>query len=98
MFIHPDTTTLPVVGGRLWEIVYRTVDQLSPTQAAVIGGAGSTASTASVLSVDGATWLQYFTIACGVVGGVLSVALVVLKFVQQRREMCAWEEKMREQK
>jgi hypothetical protein len=63
----------------------------------VIGGMGSTASAVSVLSADasGVEWLQYFTIGMGAVGAVLSVGLIILKFVQQRREMAAWREQYR---
>lgn len=77
-------------------IVYRAVDHLSVTQAAAIGGSGSAASAVSVLSLsDGAvaSWLQIFTLGMGAIGAILSVGLLILKFVQQRREMTKWEEK-----
>lgn len=77
-------------------VIYKAVEQLSPTQTAVIGGVGSTASAVSVLSsvTDGTAMagLQYFTIAMGALGALLSVGLLLLKFVQQRREMTKWRE------
>ena len=80
------------------QIVYRAVEQLSPTQAAVIGGVGSGAATVSVLapalnSGPVSAGLQYFTLSMGALGAVLSVGLIILKWVQQRREMAAWREK-----
>ena len=80
------------------QIVYRAVEQLSPTQAALIGGVGSGAATVSVLapalnSGPMSAALQYFTLMMGAIGALLSVGLCILKWVQQRREMRAWREK-----
>jgi hypothetical protein len=79
---------------RLWEAVYDGVDRLTVNQTAAIGGTGSLASTATTLSADQVmSGLQFLTMGMGALGALLSVGLMALKWVQQRREMRAWGEK-----
>jgi hypothetical protein len=70
--------------------LYHAVDRLSPEQAAAAGGIGSGISIATVLSIDPvawAPWLQVATLAVGLVTGLASLTLVLMKLVQQRRAM-----------
>lgn len=72
--------------------MYHAVEKLSAGQAAVAGGAGAGISIATVLSVDPAAWtpwLQVATLTVGLATGLGSLALVVMKLVQQRRDMRA---------
>jgi hypothetical protein len=70
--------------------MYHAVEKLSAGQAAAAGGAGAGISIATVMSVDPAAWtpwLQVATLSVGLVTGVASLALVVMKLVQQHRAM-----------
>ena len=70
--------------------VYHAVERLSAGQAAAAGGVGSGLSIAAVMTVDPvkwAPWLQVATLSVGLVTGLASFALVVMKLVQQRRAM-----------
>ncbi len=74
----------------LFASVYHAVDRLSAGQAAAAGGVGSGISIAAVMSVDPvawAPWLQVATLTVGLLTGLASLALVVMKLVQQRRAM-----------
>ena len=69
---------------------YHAVDKLSTGQAAAAGGIGSGISIAAVMSIDPvawAPWLQVATLVVGLVTGLASLALVVMKLVQQHRSM-----------
>ncbi len=70
--------------------MYHAVEKLSVGQAAAAGGAGAGISIATVLSVDPTAWmpwLQVATLSVGLVTGACSLVLVVMKLVQQRRDM-----------
>lgn len=70
--------------------MFHTLEKLSAGQAAAAGGIGSSISIATVISVDPlalAPWLRVATLTVGLLTGLVSLALVVLKLVQQRREM-----------
>jgi hypothetical protein len=70
--------------------VDRAVEHVSATQAAAAGGAGASVSIATALFLDPlvwAPWLQVATLGVGLITGVASLALVVMKIVQQRRAM-----------
>ena len=69
--------------------LYHTVANLSLGQTAFISGSGSAVSTASALVAvpPDLTWLQIFTVTAGATGAILSLGLVVLKFIQEWREM-----------
>lgn len=74
----------------LFASAYHAVDRLSTGQAAAAGGIGSGLSIATVMSVDPtawAPWLQIATLTVGLVTGLASLALVLMKLVQQRRAM-----------
>ncbi|MBK5199306.1 MAG: hypothetical protein JJE37_13675, partial [Methyloceanibacter sp.] len=71
----------------LFASAYHAVDRLSTGQAAAAGGIGSGISIATVMSVDPiawAPWLQIATLTVGLVTGLASLALVLMKLVQQR--------------
>ena len=77
---------------RIWQSITQFVDHLSVTKTAAIGSAGSAASIASAYSAgfdvaSVSALFQMIAFATGAVGGVLSVGLLALKIVQQRREM-----------
>jgi len=81
---------------RIWHSIDQFVDHLSVTKTAAIGSAGSAASIASAYSAgfDVASMSELFQLvafATGAAGGVLSVGLLGLKWVQQRREMRHWD-------
>ncbi|HEX2448924.1 MAG TPA: hypothetical protein VHK26_12200 [Methyloceanibacter sp.] len=68
--------------------IYHAVEKLSAGRAAAAGGAGI--SIATVMSVDPAAWapwLQVATLTVGLLTGVGSLMLVVMKLIQQRRVM-----------
>jgi hypothetical protein len=70
--------------------MFHAVEKLSVEQAAAAGGAGAGISIATVISVDPAAWapwLQVATLTVGLITGLASLALVVMKLVQQRRAM-----------
>jgi hypothetical protein len=70
--------------------MYHAVEKLSAGQAAAAAGAGAGISIATVMSVDPAAWtpwLQVATLSVGFFTGVGSLTLVVMKLVQQRRDM-----------
>jgi hypothetical protein len=70
--------------------IYRGVDHLSATQTAAAGSAGASVTIATALLIDVAalaSWLQIATLALGLVTGLGSLALVLMKLVQQRRDM-----------
>jgi hypothetical protein len=70
--------------------INRSVEHLTAMQAAAAGGIGSGISIATVLSVDPvawAPWLQVATLTIGLLTGLASLALVVLKLIQQHRAM-----------
>jgi hypothetical protein len=70
--------------------IHHAVDRLSAGQAAAAGGIGSGISIAAVMSVDPlalAPWLRVATLTVGLITGLVSLALVVMKLVQQRRDM-----------
>jgi hypothetical protein len=72
--------------------MYHAVGKLSAGQAAAAGGAGAGISIATVVSIDPAAWtpwLQVATLSVGLITGACSLALVVMKLVQQRRAMRA---------
>jgi hypothetical protein len=74
---------------RVWLTVDRGVDQLTVNQTAMIGGAGSGVSLATATGLDHGfvdAWLQTGALGLGVLGGILSVGLMVMKAIQQRRE------------
>jgi hypothetical protein len=74
----------------IFAAMYHAVEKLSAGQAAAAGSAGAGISIATVLSVDPvawAPWLQVATLSVGLVTGLASLALVVMKLVQQRRAM-----------
>jgi len=59
-------------------------------QTAAAGGIGSGISLATVVSIDPlrwVVWLQVATLSVGLLTGLASLALVVMKLVQHRREM-----------
>jgi hypothetical protein len=70
--------------------MYHAVEKLSAGQAAAAGGAGAGISIATAMSVDPAAWapwLQVATLSVGLLTGLGSLVLVVMKLVQQRRAM-----------
>lgn len=70
--------------------MYHAVEKLSAGQAAAAGGAGAGISIATVMSVDPVAWtpwLQVATLGVGLLTGIASLALVVMKLAQQRRAM-----------
>jgi hypothetical protein len=70
--------------------IYRGVDHLSTAQTAAAGSAGASVTIATALFVDLATlatWLQIATLGLGLVTGLGSLALVLMKLVQQWRDM-----------
>jgi hypothetical protein len=70
--------------------MYHAVEKLSAGQAAAAGGAGAGISIATVMSVDPAAWapwLQVATLSVGFLTGLGSLALAVMKLVQQHRAM-----------
>ena len=84
---------MPVYDGEQLEpfaAMYHAVEKLSAGQAAAAGGAGAGISIATVMSVDPAAWtpwLQVATLSVGLLTGLVSLALVVMKLIQQRRAM-----------
>jgi len=67
-----------------------TIEKLSARQAAAAGGIGSGISTATLISLDPLAltpWLRVATLAVGLLTGLVSLAIVVMKLVQQRRDM-----------
>ena len=74
----------------LFGAIYRGVEHLSATKAAAAGSAGATVSIATAVLVDPtalAPWLQIAILGVGLLTGVASLALVLMKLVQQRRDM-----------
>jgi hypothetical protein len=74
----------------LFASIYHAVERLSAGRAAAAGGIGSGISIATVVSIDPvawAPWLQVATLSVGLITGLASLALVVMKLVQQRRAM-----------
>ncbi len=78
--------------------IYRAVEHVSAGKAAAIGGAGSGVSIASAALADPTVlawvdpsnlvpWLQVATLGVGFLTGLTSLALVVMKLVQQSRDM-----------
>jgi hypothetical protein len=78
--------------------MYRAVEHVSAGKAAAIGGAGSGVSIATATLADQTVlawldpsdlvpWLQVATLAVGFLTGLVSLALVVMKLVQQSRGM-----------
>jgi len=73
----------------LFGAIYRGVEHLSATKAAAAGSA-ETVSIATAVLVDPtalAPWLQIAILGVGLLTGVASLALVLMKLVQQRRDM-----------
>ena len=73
-----------------WDALHRGVEHLSVTKAATLGGLGSGWALLSGLlpniqSLN--TVFQAMAFATGAIGGILSIVLLILKIVQQRREM-----------
>jgi hypothetical protein len=69
---------------------YHAVEKLSAGQAATAGGVGSGISIAAVLSVGPMAWvpwLQIATLVIGLLTGIASLTLVVMKLIQQHRTM-----------
>ena len=67
-----------------------TIEKLSARQAAAAGGIGSGISIATVICLDPLAltpWLRVATLAVGLLTGLVSLAIVVMKLVQQRRDM-----------
>ncbi len=78
--------------------IYRAVEHVSAGKAAAIGGAGSGVSIATATLADRTVlawidpsdlvpWLQVATLAVGFLTGLVSLVLVVMKLVQQSRDM-----------
>ncbi len=70
--------------------LHHAVERLSAGQAAAAGGIGSGLSIAAAMSIDPhvfAPWLQIATLTVGLITGLASLALVVMKLVQQGRAM-----------
>ena len=70
--------------------LHHAVERMSVEQTAAAGGIGSGISLASVVTIDPlrwAVWLQVATLSVGLLTGLASLGLVVMKLVQQRREM-----------
>jgi hypothetical protein len=64
--------------------------ETSAGQAAAAGGIGSGISIATVISLDPLAltpWLRVATLAVGLLTGLVSLGIVVMKLVQQRRDM-----------
>ena len=74
------------------ELIDRIAAHFSTGQIAMAGGAGSATAIAAAMAVDPnwAAWLQITTYAVGILSGLAGLTLVVMKMVQQRREMRAW--------
>ena len=77
--------------------IYRAAEHVSAGKAAAIGGAGSGVSIASATLADPAMlaivdpsnlvpWLQVATLSIGLITGVGSAGLVLLKYLQHWRE------------
>ena len=67
-----------------------TIEKLSARQAAAAGGIGSGISIATVICLDPLAltpWLRVATLAVGLLTGLVWLAIVVMKLVQQRRDM-----------
>ena len=67
-----------------------TIEKLSAGQAAAAGRIGSGISIATVICLDPLAltpWLRVATLAVGLLTGLVSLAIVVMKLVQQRRDM-----------
>ncbi len=74
----------------LFASAYHAVDRLSAGQAAEAGSLGSGISIIAAIAVDPSVfvpWLQIATLTIGLMTGLGSLALVVMKLVQQRRSM-----------
>ncbi|HLC08229.1 MAG TPA: hypothetical protein VJK06_02985 [Methyloceanibacter sp.] len=70
--------------------LHHAVEKMSVEQTAAAGGIGSGISLATVVSIDPlrwVVWLQVATLSVGLLTGLASLALVVMKLVQHRREM-----------
>lgn len=69
--------------------LYHAVEKLSVGQTAAAGSAGAGVSLAVASIEPGALvpWLQVASLAVGVLTGLASLALVLMKLVQQRRAM-----------
>lgn len=81
-----------VLHHHLADLVDRIVGHLTTGQTAALGGAGSAAAISAAVSVDPgwAAWLQIATLALGFLSGLGGLGLVIMKAVQQRREMRQW--------
>ncbi|QKP77122.1 hypothetical protein HT051_06430 [Methyloligella sp. GL2] len=79
----------------LFDMVDRAAAHISTVQAAILSGAGSATAIAAAVSVDPnwAEWLKVATFAVGLLSGIGGLLLVVLKAIQQLREMRAWAKK-----
>jgi hypothetical protein len=68
---------------------YAAVEHMSSTKAAITGGAGATISLATAAVDPGAMapWLHLATLSIGSMTGLASLVLVILKILQQRRDM-----------
>lgn len=87
-------TTVAEFSSRLWEHVYQAVDKLSVPKAIAISGGGGGFSLASAFGVIDLGGIAHgYMLAMGVFGVTVSVAIGVLKLVQQRREMKHWQRK-----
>ncbi len=74
----------------LFASAYHAVDRLSAGRAAAAGGLGSGISILAAIAVDPSVfvpWLQIATLTVGLMTGLGSLALVVMKLVQQHRAM-----------
>jgi hypothetical protein len=69
--------------------LYHAVEKLSVGQTAAAGGAGAGISLAMASLEPGAwaPWLQVATLGVGLLTGLASLVLVLMKLVQQRRAM-----------
>ena len=84
---------------RTWEWINHFVERLTVGQTAAIGGTGSFASVSSVFSSEHVMFgMQILTVGLGCLGALMSVGLLTLKFIQQRREMNHWTQKKDEAK
>lgn len=70
----------------------RIAGHLTTGQTAAVSGAGSAAAITAAVTVDPgwAAWLQVGTLSVGLLSGFGGLAVVVMKLVQQRREMRHW--------
>ena len=70
--------------------LYHAVEKLTVGETAAAGGAGAGISLATAASIEPGAWTPWLpvaTLTVGLVTGLASLALVVMKLVQQHRHM-----------